>query len=185
MRRTILLCAALLAASLIAPTGATATGTHSKCGAVELEDRPRLGQSSRWNHKYHQRRLNVYQHNHPEVFASGYLSGEHFYVGFTENVCWHLDNFKDGLRDGKWRVKAFHADWTFVELRSAQRCANRYFDNRWLNMQGTGVDVWRNKLEVMFKRNTESRRNFIESRCGTVDIRFTEGSVSPDQGEPG
>lgn len=47
-------------------------------------------------------------------------------------------------------------------------------------MQATSTDVWRNKVEVMFKKNTKSRRDYIESRCGTVDIRFTEGSVSPD-----
>jgi hypothetical protein len=64
-------------------------------------------------------------------------------------------------------------------LRRAQDCVNEYFDRRWLRISATGVDVWRNKLEVMFEKNTKDRRRFIEKRCGTVDIRFTEGRVGP------
>ena len=169
----------VLVATLVVPAVATAAEDLSGCDAVELKDRPRLGQSNNWNYSEYQRRHNEYQRNHPEVFAGGYLSGKHFYVGFTHDVCAHLKRFRRGLPD-KWRARAFHANWPFRELRRAQECINEHFDNRWLNMQATGVDVWRNKDEVMFKRNTEPRRRYIERRCGTVDIRFTEGEVSPD-----
>lgn len=168
----------VLLATLMVPAAATAGEDLSRCDAVELKDRPRLGQSENWNYRRYQRRHNEYQRNHPEVFAGGYLSGKHFYVGFTHDVCAHLKRFRRGLPD-KWRARAFHAKWTFRELRRAQECINEHFDNRWLNMQGTGTDVWRNKVEVMFKRNTERRRRYIERRCGTVDIRFTEGEVGP------
>ena len=170
--------AILVSALLILPASPAGAEDISRCGAVALEDRPKLGQTRNWDYSEYQRRLNRYQQRHPEVFASGYLSGKHFYVGFTKNVCWHLKRFRKGLSQ-KWRVRAFEADWTYRELRRAQACANEYFDNKWLNMQATSADVWRNKLEVMFKRNTERRRDFIERRCGTVDIRFVEGEVSP------
>ena len=165
--------------SVLVPAAPAVGGNISRCGAVTLDDRPKLGQTENWDYDEYQRRHNRYQERHPEVFASGYLAGKHFYVGFTKNVCWHLKRFRKGLSQ-KWRARAFLADWTFRELRRAQGCANEHFDNKWLDMQGTGVDVWRNKLEVMFKRNTERRREYIERRCGTVDIRFTEGEVGPD-----
>ena len=176
--RRISVCAILLAACL-APSAATAEEDLSRCGAVELEDRPKLGQSENWDFRRYQRRHNEYGRNHPEVFASGYLSGKHFYVGFTEDVCRHLKRFRNGLPQ-KWRVRAFHANWTFRQLRRAQECANDHFDNRWLAMSATSTDVWRNKVEVMFEKNTKRRREFIEEKCGTVDFRFTEGTVTPD-----
>ena len=177
MRRTFV-CALALAICLV-PSAAPAEEDLSRCDAVELEDRPKLGQTENWNYREYQRRHNTYQRNHPEVFAGGYLAGKYFYVGFTEDVCKHLRRFRNGLPQ-KWRARAFHANWTFREMRRAQGCANEHFDNRWLNMQATSTDVWRNKVEVMFKKNTKSRRDYIESRCGTVDFRFTEGTVSPD-----
>ena len=177
--RRVLLCFALLVSVLI-PAGPSRAEDLSRCGAVELEDRPRLGQSGGWDASAHQRRHNQYQRRHPEVFASGYLSGKHFYVGFTHDVCRKLRRFRRGLSEEQWRVRAFHANWTYRELRQAQRCVNEYFSRDWLKMSATGVDVWRNKLEVMFEKNTAKRRRFIRRRCGTVDIRFTEGRVEPE-----
>lgn len=176
--RRMLVCVALLATSLV-PSVALAEEDLSRCGAIELEDRPKLGQSRNWDYSRYQRRHNEYQRNHPDVFASGYLAGRHFYVGFTEDVCRHLKRFRKGLPE-KWRVRAFHANWTYRQLRHAQKCANEYFDKRWLNMSATSTDVWRNKVEVMFEKNTERRRRFIRRECGTVDFRFTEGRVVPD-----
>lgn len=174
--KRMLLCVVLLATNL-APSVAIAHEV-SRCGAVELKDRPRLGHSGDWDTRRYQRRHNEYQRNHPDVFASGYLSGRYFYVGFTEDVCRNLRRFRNGLPE-KWRVQAFRANWTYRELKRAQRCVNDHFDNRWLGMSMTSVDVWRNKLEVMLEKDTARRRRYIEQRCGTVDIRFTEGEVTP------
>lgn len=173
-----LLCAVVLATCLV-PAPALASEDLSACNAVELRDRPKLGQSGSWDSRRYQRRHNEYQREHPDVFAGGYLSGKHFYVGFTQDVCAHLQRFRRGVPK-KWRVRAFQAEWTYREMRRAQACVNDYFDDRWLGISATGVDVWRNKLEVMLKKNTERRRRFVERHCGTVDIRFTEGEVTTD-----
>lgn len=150
----------------------------SRCDAVTLEDRPPLGGGG-FNSKPYQRRHNRWIEEHPHVFASGYLSGKRFYVGFTRNVCDNLQRFRRGLED-PWRVRAFHADWTYRQLRRAQRCVTDLFEKRWLKISAVGVDVWRNKLEVMLEENTERRRNYIRNRCGSVTIRFVEGTVTPD-----
>ena len=178
MKRALLV--TLVSISLLIPGVPAGAEDLSRCGAVTVEDRPKLGgQKGNWDYSPYQERHNVYLREHPEIFASGYIAGRYFYVGFTEDACANLREFRDGLPE-KWRVRAFHANWTFRELRQAQKCVNPYFENEWLNIQGTDTDVWRNKAWVMFKRNTEKRRRFILKRCGTVDFKFVEGTVSAE-----
>ena len=177
MKRALLV--TLVSISLLIPGVPVGAEDLSRCGAVALEDRPDFrGQKGNWDYAPYQERHNQYLKEHPEVFASGYLNGRRFWVGFTEDVCDHLRAFRQGLPD-RWRVRAFHANWTYRELRTAQKCVGPYFDNEWLNIQGTWTDVMRNKTGVMFKRNTEKRRRYILKRCGTVDFRFEEGTVGP------
>ena len=177
MKRALLV--TLVAISLLIPAIPATAEDLSSCGAVTLENRPPFsGKKGKWSHVAYQERHNQYLKEHPDVFASGYIAGRHFYVGFTEDVCAHLKAFKEGLPD-KWRVKAFDANWSYRELRQAQKCVAPYFDNEWLNIQGTWTDVWRNKVGVMFERNTEKRRQYILKRCGTVNFRFEEGTVGP------
>lgn len=149
----------------------------SDCGAVTLADRPRLGGGGFDTRRY-QRRHNVFLEEYPEVFASGYLSGKRFYVGFTHDVCHYLRLFRKGLKN-PWRVKAFQANWSYKELRRTQRCVTDLFEKRWLKISGVGSDVWRNNVEVMLEENTKRRRNYIRSRCGPADLRFVEGTVGP------
>ena len=168
-------------ASAVLMTGVASSSEDedlSRCGAVTLENRPPLGGGG-FDVRPYQRRHNRWLKEHPKVFASGYLSGKRFYVGFTHDVCDNLQRFLRGL-DNPWRVKAFKADWTYRQLRRAQRCVSDLFDKRWLKISATGTDVWRNKLEVMLEENTERRRNYIRNQCGTVSIRFVEGTVTPD-----
>lgn len=167
-----------LALSVLSASPVGAAEDLSSCGAVTLDERPPLGGGG-FDTQPYQRRHNQWLKEHPDVFASGYLSGKRFYVGFTSDVCDNLRRFREGLKN-PWRVRAFEADWTYRQLRRAQRCVNDLFEKRWLKISATGADVWRNKLEVMLEENTERRRNYIFSRCGTVSIRFVEGTVSPD-----
>ena len=167
----------VLALSLIPAAGADDHETFRECGAIALDERPPLGQKGSYDVRPYQRRHNRYLEHHPQVFASGYLSGDHFYIGLTHRVCMHLKKFKAPL-DKPWRVRAFKADWTYRELRRAHNCVR---DLNWdrLGIQGAGVDVYRNKDSVMFKNDKPWRRRAVLRRCGTVDFRFTEGTISP------
>ena len=177
---TTLIAVLILGTAVFSPVKASQSGSEdlSRCGAVTLQDRPRRGGGG-FNVRPYQRRHNRWLEEHPDVFASGYISGKRFYVGFTHDVCDNLRRFRRGLED-PWRVRAFHADWTYRQLRKAQRCVTDLFSKRWLKISATGTDVWRNKLEVMLEENTERRRNYIRNQCGTVTIRFVEGTVTPD-----
>lgn len=149
-----------------------------KCGAIALDERPPLNQKDTFDGAPYQRRHNTYQRWHPEVFASGYIAGDHFYIGLTHKVCKHLKKFRAPL-EKPWRVVAFKANWTYRELLDAQDCV-RDLDWKRLGIQGSGVDVYRNKDEVMFKNDKPWRRRTVLRKCGTVDFRFMEGTVSPD-----
>jgi hypothetical protein len=184
MRKQLL--APFVIAALMVPiypvaTSAAASEDLSRCGAVTLKERPELGQTDNWNHGPHVRRHNQYLRSHPKVFASGYLSGRHFYVGFTRNVCKNLHEFRKGLPQ-KWRVRAFQATFSYKRLRLAQRCVTAMMSNSELGISAVGADVYRNKTMVMLSENTEERRAVIRAECEAAKariLRFEEGTIEP------
>ena len=177
--------ALLLAAALVLQGFALPAGAGEdldRCGAVTLEEKPPLGEAGNWDEGPYVRRHNIFLRERPEVFASGYLSGRHFYVGFTRDVCDNLRDFRRGLPQ-RWRVRAFEADFTYRRLRRAQHCVTELFGHDWLGISAVGVDVYRNKTNVMLERDTERRRRYIRRRCGASKGRilyFTEGTVTPE-----
>lgn len=157
---------------------AAAGSPLQRCGAITVDERPPLGGGG-FNTDPYVRAHNRYLRRHPDVFASGYLSGKRFYVGFTRHVCHHLRRIRQMVDKG-WRFRAFVAIHTYRELRRAQRCVTHLMGRRRLRISAVGVDVWRNKLEVMLRRRTERRERIIRRECGTVRIRFTEGVIAPE-----
>ncbi len=153
----------------------------SRCEPISVDERPRLGDRTRgfdWTPytKAHDR----YLRRRPEVFASGYLSGRHFYVGFTRRVCHHLQRIRHMVDTQRWRFRAFIADYSLRQLRRAQRCVGDLVHREWLGISAWGPDVWRNKLWVMLRKRTDRRERFIRRECPAVAIRFSEGEVEPD-----
>ena len=182
MRRlpAVLAAIALALHGLVLP--AAAGEDLDRCGASTLDEAPRAGKTGNWDEEPYVRRHNRFLRERPKVFASGYLSGRHFYVGFTHDVCDNLRDFRRGLPE-RWRVRAFKADFTYRRLRRAQRCVTELFSQDWLGISAVGVDVVRNKTDVMLENNTERRRRYIRGRCGASKGRilyFTEGTVTPE-----
>ena len=180
---TVVLITGTLALGLI-PTfaGPVRAEDLSRCGAIRLDERPPLGKTGRWNDRPYVRRHNRFLDTHADVFASGYLAGKHFYVGFTQEVCKNLREFRRGLPD-RWRIRAFKANFTYLRLRRAQRCVTELFSREWLGISAVGADVYRNKTSVMLERNSKRRRRFIRNECGTSArpiLYFEEGTVSQD-----
>ena len=176
----IFITAALALQGLVLP--AHAAENLDRCGATTLGEAPRPGKTGNWDDAPYVRRHNRFLREQPDVFASGYLSGRHFYVGFTHDVCDNLQDFRRGLPD-RWRVRAFKADFTYRRLRRAQHCVTEMFGNEWLGISAVGTDVFRNKTNVMLENNTERRRRYIRRRCGASKGRilyFTEGTVTPE-----
>ena len=168
----------IVAISLVAASFpvAAAGGEHrlERCGAVTLDDAPRPGSRGDFYEGRLARKVRRFKQNHADVFADAYLSKKYLYVGFTQHVCWWLRNFRKGLPE-PWRARAFQADFSLRELRRARRCVSDLFsEKRWLT--AVGIDVSRNSLTVWMKRKTERRKHYVERRCGTVRIRFREGT---------
>lgn len=177
-----LVLSATLVLGLVGPVAPVTAEDLSRCGAIKLSERPPLGKTGNWNDRPYVRRHNRFLETRPGVFASGYLAGKHFYVGFTHDVCKNLRDFRRGLPD-RWRVRAFKADFTYRRLRRAQRCVTELFGREWLGISAVGADVYRNKTSVMLERNTKRRRRFIRNECGvsgTPILYFEEGTVTPD-----
>ena len=181
MRRflQVLLCLVLSLAASAVP--AAATEDLDRCGAITVSERPRLGQRGNWDSRPYARRHNRFLRTRPRVFASGYLAGKHFYVGFTEDVCANLRDFRKGLPQ-PWRVRAFKAKFNYRRLRKAQRCVAELMGNERLSVSAVGADVYRNMTSVMLERNTKRRRTIIRERCGASRAQilyFEEGTVEP------
>lgn len=182
MRRAvfILLSFALAFAGTAFPAGARED--LDRCGAITLRERPPLGQTENWDTDPYMKRHNRFLRTRPRVFASGYLAGKHFYVGFTHDVCENLRDFRKGLPQ-RWRARAFKANFSYRRLRRAQRCATDMFDRTWLGISAVGTDVYRNKTSVMLEKNTKRRRRFIRRECGATGAQilyFEEGTVVPE-----
>lgn len=153
-----------------------------RCGAVTLDQLPPGGQKGDWDTVPYAERDARYQRTHPRVYASGFLSGRHFYVGFTRDVCRHLRHFRAGVPQ-PWRVRAFDANFSYARMKKGMRCVADLSKKDRLRISATGDNVHRNQVEVLLERNTEWRRRIIRRRCDAnwkPLLYFREGTVSPD-----
>jgi hypothetical protein len=151
----------------------------SVCGATNVGEQEPLGQRGRWRSVPYAQQRNRYQRSRPEVFAGTYLSGSHVFVGFTEDVCKNVQEFRKGLSE-PWRVRGFKARFSFRRLRQAQQCVVEMRHDERLGFSGVGADVFRNQTGVMLKEDSEDRRELIESECGEAEgedlFYFEEGT---------
>lgn len=163
------------------PSAASVEEDLDRCRAVTLEELPPGGQKGDWDSKPYARRHARYLETHPRVFASGFLSGKHFYIGFTRDVCKHLRHFRIGLEQ-PWRVRAFDANFSYRRMTRAIRCVADMSDNERLGISLVGDNVHRNEVEVLLERNTEWRRKIIRRRCDPdwrPILYFREGRAGP------
>lgn len=160
----------------LAPVPAMAAkGDH--CGAVSLDEKPPFGNPKRgvdWSD--HQDAHNWYIGHRRHVFASGYVSGKHYYVGFTRRVCKHLRGIRS-MVDEPWRFRAFVAHYSWNQLAKTQRCVGELPRRQWLKVGGSDRDVYMNQVIVWLEEKTDGRKRFIRSRCPWARIVFYEGGA--------
>lgn len=163
----------------VAPSAPAVAKNGERCGAVTIEERPR-GRSTSGDFDWsdHQDAHNWYLWNRPHVFASGYLSGNHYYVGFTQWVCRHLSRIRSRV-DERWRFRAFVAEFGWSELKKTQRCVAPLFEKKWLRIGGSDIDVFENQVIVWLRKKTEPRKRYIRRRCPVARIVFYEGGAVP------
>jgi hypothetical protein len=168
---------ALLAFSVVAvlaPAPAVAA-KGDQCGAVSLDEKPGSGgPRSRFDWSDHQEAHNWYIGHRRHVFASGHLSGKHYYVGFTRRVCKHLRGIRS-MVDERWRFRAFAARYSWHQLAKTQRCVADLPRQEWLGIGGSGRDVFMNQDIVWLREKTDGRKRYIRSRCPWARIVFYEG----------
>lgn len=150
-----------------------------RCGAVSLDEKPPRGSRSDFDWSDHQDAHNWFIGHKRHVFASGHLSGKHYYVGFTRRVCKHLREIRS-MVDERWRFRAFVARYSWNQLAKTQRCVADLPRQEWLRIGGTDRDVYMNHDIVWLRKKTEARKRFIRSRCPWTRIVFYEGGAVPD-----
>ncbi|HEV2757331.1 MAG TPA: hypothetical protein VG318_16320 [Actinomycetota bacterium] len=174
MRKITILLAVLLVMG--AAPALAAKGEH--CGAITLADKPPLGEGSRFDWSDHQDAHNWFIGHRRHVFASGYVSGKHYYVGFTRKVCRHLRHIRSMVDEG-WRFQAFVAKYSWAQLARTQRCVGDLPRQEWLRIGGSDRDVHMNQVIVWLREKTDGRKHYIRHRCPDARIVFYEGGTVP------
>lgn len=174
--------AAVVALLLVLGAAPAAARKGEHCGAVSLKDKPPLGGASGFDWSDHQDAHNWYIGHKRHVFASGYVSGDHYYVGFTRRVCKHLSGIRS-MVDEPRRFRAFVAHYSWNQLAATQRCVGELPERRreWLGIGGSDRDVYMNQVIVWLREKTDGRKRYIRSHCPKARIVFYPGGAVADQ----
>lgn len=172
MRKTV----TVLVLCLVMGAAPAAARKGEHCGAVSLADRPPLGNAARFDWSDHQDAHNWYIGHRRHVFASGYLSGDHYYVGFTRRVCRHLAGIRSMVEE-RWRFRAFVAHYSWNQLAATQRCVGDLPRQSWLKIGGSDRDVHANQVIVWLREKTDGRKRYVRGRCPKARIVFYEGGA--------
>lgn len=168
--------AGLLVLFLVIGAAPASAGRGERCGAVTLDEKPPFGDANqRFDWSDHQRAHNWYIGHRRHVFASGYLSGNHYYVGFTRRVCKNLRGIRS-MVDERWRFRAFVAEYSWNQLAKTQRCVADLPRQKWLQIGGSTRDVYMNQDVVWLREKTDGRKRYVRRRCPDARIVFYEGA---------
>ena len=167
----------LIAVALVMGAAPALAGKGDQCGAVSLAEKPPFGDANqRFDWSDHQDAHNWYIGHRRHVFASGYLSGNHYYVGFTRRVCHHLRGIRS-MVDERWRFRVFVAKYSWHRLAKTQRCVADLNRQEWLQVGGSDRDVYMNQVIVWLREKTDGRKRYIRQRCPAARIVFYEGGA--------